>query len=134
LQDPNEAFECRSTLIWISGLIIREKLDAFLEAGMELGYFVDGTVAQDSTQASSFWEIREGISEALVKAGAVYKYDLSLPIKSFYRIVEDLRAQLGEESFRCFSPYFLFLLKDFSCPRHLLALCSLLIFYLLGFR
>ncbi len=59
MQDPNEAFECRSTLIWISGLIIREKLDAFLEAGMELGYFVDGTVAQDSTQAGSFWEIRE---------------------------------------------------------------------------
>ncbi|CAM6041201.1 unnamed protein product [Sphagnum compactum] len=73
----------------------KEKLDAFLEAGMELGYFVDGTVAQDSTQAGSFWEIREGISEALVKAGAVYKYDLSVPIKSFYRIVEDLRAQLG---------------------------------------
>jgi hypothetical protein len=38
----------------------------------------------------------QGIAEALGKAGAVYKYDFSLPPKYFYKIVEDLRGQLGK--------------------------------------
>lgn len=37
----------------------REKLDAFLESTMEKGFVADGVVAQDSTQAASFWQIRE---------------------------------------------------------------------------
>jgi len=73
----------------------KEKLDAFLEASMEKGIVVDGVVAQDNSQAASFWQIREGISEALGKAGVIYKYDFSLPITDFYRIAEDLRARLG---------------------------------------
>lgn len=38
---------------------LREKLDAFLEATMEKGIVVDGVVAQDNSQAASFWQIRE---------------------------------------------------------------------------
>ncbi|XP_010275534.1 PREDICTED: D-2-hydroxyglutarate dehydrogenase, mitochondrial [Nelumbo nucifera] len=74
----------------------KEKLEAFLLRSMEGGLIADGVVAQDINQASSFWRIREGLSEALVKAGAVYKYDLSLPIEKMYSIVEEMRLRLGQ--------------------------------------
>jgi D-2-hydroxyglutarate dehydrogenase len=73
----------------------KEKLDAFLESTMEKGLVADGVVAQGISQAASFWQIREGIAEALGKAGAVYKYDFSLAPRYFYKIVEDLRDRLG---------------------------------------
>ncbi|CAM6105082.1 unnamed protein product [Calypogeia fissa] len=76
----------------------REKLDEFLEGLLEKELISDGTVAQDSGQAASFWRVREGIGEALVKAGAVYKYDLSLPVKDIYGIVEDLRIRIGDSA------------------------------------
>ncbi|ESR38837.1 D-2-hydroxyglutarate dehydrogenase [Citrus sinensis] len=74
----------------------REKLEAFLLSSMEGGLISDGVIAQDINQASSFWRIREGIAEALMKAGAVYKYDLSLPIEKMYDLVEKMRQRLGE--------------------------------------
>ncbi|KAF7120486.1 hypothetical protein RHSIM_Rhsim13G0235800 [Rhododendron simsii] len=36
-----------------------------------------------------------GVPEALMKAGAVYKYDLSLPIEKMYDLVEEMRMILG---------------------------------------
>ncbi|XP_024525636.1 D-2-hydroxyglutarate dehydrogenase, mitochondrial [Selaginella moellendorffii] len=73
----------------------KEKLDNFVETVLTQGLVVDGTIAQDNTQISNFWHIREGIAEALGKAGAVYKYDLSIPIKDLYNLVEILRERLG---------------------------------------
>ncbi|MQM05947.1 hypothetical protein Taro_038760 [Colocasia esculenta] len=40
----------------------------------------------------------EGITEALMKAGAVYKYDLSLPLDELYNIVEEMRSRLGDSA------------------------------------
>ncbi|MBA0628247.1 hypothetical protein Godav_023010 [Gossypium davidsonii] len=73
-----------------------EKLEAFLLSSMEGGLISDGVLAQDINQASSFWRIREGVPEALMKAGAVYKYDLSLPVKKMYDLVDDMRIRLGD--------------------------------------
>ncbi|KAK9678386.1 hypothetical protein RND81_11G207800 [Saponaria officinalis] len=73
----------------------REKLETFLFRSMESGLISDGTIAQDINQASSFWRIREGIPEALMKSGAVYKYDLSIPLEKMYDIVEEMRTRLG---------------------------------------
>lgn len=42
--------------------------------------------------STSWWQ---GLPEALMKAGAVYKYDLSLPLEKMYDLVEEMRAQLG---------------------------------------
>lgn len=39
---------------------------------------------------------KQGIAEALMKAGAVYKYDLSFPVKDLYSLVDELRRRLGE--------------------------------------
>ncbi|KAF3785155.1 D-2-hydroxyglutarate dehydrogenase [Nymphaea thermarum] len=76
----------------------KEKLESFLMKSMEGGLISDGVVAQDMNQTSSFWRIREGISEALVRAGAVYKYDLSLPVEKIYEIVEEMRSRLGQSA------------------------------------
>ncbi|KAG8467738.1 hypothetical protein KFE25_006790 [Diacronema lutheri] len=73
------------------------KLTGFLEHVMESGMVTDGTLAADSTQMAGVWRIREGISEALSKAGAVYKYDISLPLPQLYQLVEDMRARLADE-------------------------------------
>ncbi|KAL8211158.1 hypothetical protein R6Q57_005595 [Mikania cordata] len=73
----------------------KEKLEAFLLHAMESGLVSDGALAQDFSQALSFWHIREGIPEALMKAGAVYKYDLSLPVEKMYDLVEEMRIRLG---------------------------------------
>jgi FAD/FMN-containing dehydrogenase len=45
------------------------KLYAFLEKVMDDGVVSDGVLAQDSTQAGMFWEIREGISDACKSEG-----------------------------------------------------------------
>lgn len=73
----------------------KEKLEAFLLHSLESGLISDGVLAQDIQQASSFWHIREGIPEALMKAGGVYKYDLSLPVEKMYDLVEEMRSRLG---------------------------------------
>lgn len=71
-----------------------EKLEAFLEDAMGSGTVVDGTVAQDTVQARKLFAIREDITLALSSRGYVYKYDLSLPISQYYRIVEETREKL----------------------------------------
>ncbi|KAM6564654.1 hypothetical protein CsatB_024652 [Cannabis sativa] len=73
----------------------KEKLEAFLLHAMEIGLVSDGALAQDINQALSFWRLREGIPEALQKSGAVYKYDLSIPVEQMYDLVEEMRTRLG---------------------------------------
>ncbi|KAL2259325.1 hypothetical protein VTK26DRAFT_7042 [Humicola hyalothermophila] len=71
-----------------------EKLQAFLEDVMEKGIVADGTLAQDETQIKSLWAWREGIPEALSHLGGTYKYDVSIPLKELYQLVEDTRARV----------------------------------------
>ncbi|KAJ8764438.1 hypothetical protein K2173_006178 [Erythroxylum novogranatense] len=76
----------------------KEKLEAFLLSSMESGLISDGVLAQDINQASSFWHLREGVPEALMRAGAVYKYDLSIPVEKMYGLVDDMRVRLGQSA------------------------------------
>ena len=69
-----------------------EKLEAFLVKCMEEGDIVNGVLAQDSAQASSMWEIREGVNWSLVQTGYVFKYDLSIPLAQLYVLVDEVRA------------------------------------------
>ncbi|KAK4741456.1 hypothetical protein SAY87_025044 [Trapa incisa] len=73
----------------------KEKLEAFLLGAMERDLISDGIVAQDIQQASSVWRIREGIPEALTRAGVTYKYDLSLPVDKINDLVKEMRNRLG---------------------------------------
>ncbi|XP_078180819.1 FAD-linked oxidases family protein [Carex rostrata] len=74
----------------------KAKLEAFLLRTLEEGVILDGAIAQDISQASIFWRIREGIAEASIKEGACYKYDLSLPVEKLYGIVEEMRLRLDK--------------------------------------
>ncbi|PVV04047.1 hypothetical protein BB560_001464 [Smittium megazygosporum] len=71
-----------------------EKLTAFLENLITDEIAQDGVVAQDTTQQKKMWTFREGIPESLGKLGAVYKYDISLPISRLYGIVPDMKQRL----------------------------------------
>ncbi|XP_057375855.1 D-2-hydroxyglutarate dehydrogenase, mitochondrial-like [Daphnia carinata] len=78
-----------------------EKLNSLLEILINNGTIVDGTLAVDSAQAKNLWELRERISEALACEGYVYKYDVSVPVRQFYQLVDDMRIRLGNLPIRC---------------------------------
>ncbi|SCU92549.1 LAMI_0E10990g1_1 [Lachancea mirantina] len=73
------------------------KLEAFLEKTMESGLVLDGVVAQDETELRNLWQWREMIPESSQAGGGVYKYDVSLPLKDLYSLVEAANDKLSEK-------------------------------------
>jgi FAD/FMN-containing dehydrogenase len=73
-----------------------EKLEKFLEDVMGREIVADGVLAQDETQARALWGWREGITECLGHWGGVYKYDVSIPLKEMYSLVDDVKARMEE--------------------------------------
>lgn len=63
---------------------------------LESGTVTDGVVAQDETQFASLWSLRESLPEAAGKLGKVYKYDLSMPVKDMYSLVEEARVRFKD--------------------------------------
>jgi FAD/FMN-containing dehydrogenase len=55
-------------------------LDGWLTSLLERGLVLDGTMAQNSSQAAQLWALREGISESLSATGLPHKNDVALPI------------------------------------------------------
>eukprot|EP00803_Ostreobium_quekettii_P000947 evm.model.scf_12EXC.5 EVM.evm.TU.scf_12EXC.5 scf_12EXC:51191-53645(-) len=78
----------------------KNKVEEFLAEVMSAGLLVDGALAQDTSQASNMWRVREGVTEALVRRGKVYKYDVSLPLAEMYALVEEMRERLPGDSIR----------------------------------
>ncbi|KAM0750800.1 hypothetical protein T439DRAFT_325859 [Meredithblackwellia eburnea MCA 4105] len=74
-----------------------EKLGGLLESMLENGTISDGVLAQDETQLASLWSLRESLPEAAGKFGKVYKYDLSMPVKDMYSLVEEARVRFEEK-------------------------------------
>jgi D-2-hydroxyglutarate dehydrogenase len=81
-----------------------QKLEAFLSwamggcegGGGEGGGIVsDGVLAESVAQGRAIWRAREGVTEALARRGAVYKYDVSVPLARMYELVEAVRQRLG---------------------------------------
>jgi FAD/FMN-containing dehydrogenase len=80
----------------------REKLENFLESALNHEMVLTGAVAQDDTQTSAFWSIREYIPEACAKEGNVHKYDVSLPVNAIYDLVINVNQHIksaGGENF-----------------------------------
>jgi len=73
-----------------------EKLEQFLEDVMGKDIVADGVLSQDETQARSLWGWREGIPECLGHWGGVYKYDVSIPLKELYQLVDDVRVRIED--------------------------------------
>ncbi|XP_035215514.1 D-2-hydroxyglutarate dehydrogenase, mitochondrial-like isoform X2 [Stegodyphus dumicola] len=78
-----------------------EKLNDCLTYLMEKNHVSDGTVATEPSRIKTIWEVRERITEALLLEGYGYKYDISLPLDEFYKIVEIMRERLGQKVTRC---------------------------------
>lgn len=74
-----------------------EKLLTFLENMMDKNIATDCVISQDSTRFASMWAVREGIPEACSKSGAVYKYDISIPVPRLYEIVNLMRDRLKQK-------------------------------------
>jgi len=55
----------------------------------------DGVISQDETQSKRIWELRERNAEMAVKEGLCLKYDVSLELDSFYKLVEETRKRVG---------------------------------------
>jgi FAD/FMN-containing dehydrogenase len=60
----------------------------------DVGLVISGVLAQSPAQFESLWAIREGIPEAVGKAGKPYKYDLSIPVSKFKEIIDKTREHL----------------------------------------
>lgn len=50
--------------------------------------------------SQEIWAVRERISEGLLHDGYVFKYDFSLPLENFYKIVEIIRERLTDPRVR----------------------------------
>ncbi|GBP41344.1 D-2-hydroxyglutarate dehydrogenase, mitochondrial [Eumeta japonica] len=72
-----------------------EKLGGFLEQEMASGLILDGTVSSDPNKIHAMWTLRESISTAVLLDGYVFKYDVSLPLKDYYKLVPKLKQRLG---------------------------------------
>ena len=64
-----------------------ELLEAGLGQALESGLAQDVAMSVSGQQTSAFWKIREGISQAQVRAGKAVKHDLALPISSLSAFV-----------------------------------------------
>lgn len=75
----------------------REKVDNFVEHAFETGTVSDGVIAENETQASALWELRESLPEAVSKAGTggSLKYDISLPLSVFDVAIRDARQRVA---------------------------------------
>lgn len=62
-------------------------LEACLEQGAEHGYIDDAVLCMSLSQRQELWKIREGISEAQVRAGHCVKHDIALPISALEEFV-----------------------------------------------
>jgi FAD/FMN-containing dehydrogenase len=59
---------------------LTRRLEGALAEATDNGIILDAVIAQDIAQVKSFWRLREGISEALVKEGRAAKHDISVPV------------------------------------------------------
>lgn len=74
-----------------------EKLACFVEKALENQVVEDGTLASEPGKVKSMWELRERISEGVLRDGYVFKYDISLPLPQFYSVVQVLRKRLQDD-------------------------------------
>ncbi|KOC68161.1 D-2-hydroxyglutarate dehydrogenase, mitochondrial [Habropoda laboriosa] len=73
-----------------------EKLSSFVEKAMAEDVIEDGTLTSDPAKVKNIWALRERISEGILHEGYVFKYDISIPLPSFYSVIEVLRDRLRD--------------------------------------
>ena len=74
--------------------------DAFLErlsGVIESGLAVDAVVAESDAQAQSIWRLRDGVTEAIGRAGLTHKFDVTVPPEALPAFL-DRMEQFGDEA------------------------------------
>jgi len=69
-------------------------LEEMLAAAVDAGEADDAVIAQSGEQAKALWRIREGISEAQVRAGKTIKHDIALPIGRLTAFMDECEGVL----------------------------------------
>ena len=73
-----------------------DSMENFVELALDSGHAIDGVIAENESQASALWELRESMPEGIMRAGTggAFKYDVSLPIAKF----EDCVIEAGKRA------------------------------------
>ncbi|WKX95867.1 hypothetical protein Q1695_012372 [Nippostrongylus brasiliensis] len=69
------------------------KMEQFLNQCVGSGLATDGVQAQSAKESAAMWRLRESCPLAVAKCGFVFKNDVSLPLGSFYKLSEVVRAR-----------------------------------------
>ncbi|AHG63827.1 putative FAD-dependent oxidoreductase [Advenella mimigardefordensis DPN7] len=72
-------------------------LESTLEEALDNGDISDAVISASLRQRQNFWKIREGISQAQVRAGKTIKHDIALPISAISDFVSAATAAIGKE-------------------------------------
>ncbi|MBA2413820.1 MAG: FAD-binding oxidoreductase [Burkholderiaceae bacterium] len=70
-------------------------LQAIAERALERQLIADAAIAQSAAQGHALWALRELISEAQARAGKNIKHDISVPISSIARFIDETDEQLA---------------------------------------
>lgn len=108
-RDPLDAPSPWQVLIELSDTMPTDLASALAEvlaAAAEADEIQDATIAQNGTQATALWALRENISEAQKSEGLSIKHDISLPVSQIPHFIEQcgrhLRKQFPDVRIVCF--------------------------------
>jgi FAD/FMN-containing dehydrogenase len=71
-------------------------LEELLTEALEAGEITDGTIAASEAQRRAFWLIREGVVEGQRHEGGSIKHDVSVPVASVARFLEQATAAVTQ--------------------------------------
>ena len=74
--------------------------DAFLErlsGVIESGLAVDAVVAESDAQAQGIWRLRDGVTEAIGRAGLTHKFDVTVPPEALPGFLDEME-RFGDEA------------------------------------
>ncbi|MBP1315820.1 FAD/FMN-containing dehydrogenase [Herbaspirillum sp. 1173] len=74
---------------------LQSMLEELLGQAMEDALVTDAMLCSNGTQAAALWKIREGISQAQVRAGKVIKHDIALPISAIAGFVDQAERAIA---------------------------------------
>ena len=71
-------------------------LQALAEQALDKQLIADAAIAQSAAQSDALWKLRELISEAQAREGKNIKHDISVPISSIARFIDETDALLSQ--------------------------------------
>ncbi|CAH1105950.1 unnamed protein product [Psylliodes chrysocephalus] len=76
-----------------------EKLSGFFEEAIHKGLVLNGIVANEPAKIQKIWSVRENIANGFKARGSkMLQYDISLPFKDYYNIMEPIREYTKDVS------------------------------------